>query len=214
MPYAKMKGLLTILTLLISLSASATHWLTYYVYYETEYIQGPWTRADILEKSKYKYLTLEAHEDLFGTEDTDLVNKMLSRLKERKPDTYDWTYDLTFQGDTVVLTPKGQIEKLETVKNEITATLTLNNFKAVTFHFDNKQETLTINDLTLPYLDLVTGQPKITTSDKIDAKEQIDNTQSNETPENKDHPLTIWLIISGFLNIGLIGLLMIKKIKQ
>ncbi|MDA9908849.1 hypothetical protein N9C86_02760 [Schleiferiaceae bacterium] len=214
----KMKGFLTILTLVISLSASATHWLTYYVYYETEYIQGPWTRTDILERSKYKYLASEAFEDLFGSEDADLVNKILSRLKEKKPNTYNWTYELTFQDDTVILTPKGQIKELETVKNEITATLTFNNFKAVTFRFADNQETLTIEDLTIPYFDLVSGQQqKIepaeeqeTIKDIVDTQKH-DYIQTNKTLDKEGDWLTIWLIISGILNIGLIGMLLMKK---
>lgn len=211
-----MKGILILLTLFTSLNANATHWLTYYVYFETEYLQGPWSRTDILEKSKNKYLTSVAFEDLFGTVDADLVGKMLARLKNNKPETYDWTYDLSFRGDTVILTTKDQINELETVKNEITATLTLNNFKAVTFRFHGGQETWTIDDLTLPYLDLVMGQPK--TSEPTVEKE-IKETTNTEIIQNKEktnkesNPLFLWLVISGIVNIGLIMLLTMKKKK-
>lgn len=212
----KMKELLTILILIMSLSAGGTHWLTYYVYYETEYMQGPWTRTDLLKESGYKFLASEAFEDLFGSEDKELVNQMLHRLKNKKPEIYNWNYDITFQGDTVILKTKEKIEKIETVKNEITATLTLNNFKAVTFHFTDQQETWTINDLTLPYLDLVTGRSKThEPSEKpgrIDAKAQVDKVQTNGAPD-KERDSTPWLVISGILNIGLIGLLIMKRKK-
>ena len=217
-----MKITLTILSLIISLNANATHWLTYYVYFETEYIQGTWTRTDILEKSEYKYLAPEAFEDLFGSEDKDLINKLISRLKEKKPNTYNWNYDLTIQNDTVILTPKRKIEQLETVKNEITATLILNNFNAVTFDFEDTQETLTLADLTLPYFDLIETEKKdikevemaeAMTTDKTEAEKLIETRQTKEMPAKDDNSLTILLIISSILNLGLIGLLIFKRRK-
>jgi len=217
-----MKRWLTILTLIISLNTNATQWFTYFVYFETEYIQGPWTRTDLLEQSAYKYLASEAYEDLFGSEQVDMANKMLSRLKAKKPDVYDWPYDLIIQGDTVILTPGGPIDQLETVKNEITATLTLNNFKAVIFQFTDRQETLTTNDLTLPYLDLVTAGQKsyelvaITenkTSKKTDSQASTTASKPNVSVDKENHySWSMWMIISGILNLGLIGvLIMIKK---
>jgi len=101
-----MRILLTFLTLTISLNSFATEWLTYYIYFETEYIQGPWKRLYIVEQSNYKYLTVEAYEDLFGSDDEQLVQKFLSRLKNKKPDLYKWSYDLSFLGHTVVITTK------------------------------------------------------------------------------------------------------------
>ena len=206
-----MKIFLTILTLTISLNSFATEWLTYYVYFETEYPQGTWTRTDVLEQSNYKYLTVEVYEDLFGSEDEQLVSKFLSRLKNKKPDLYKWTYDLNFQGDTVVITTKEQPKNIETIKNEITATLTFNNFKAVTFNFGDNSETLTNNDLTLPYFDLVSKQITQTETTKI--QQPIGQNQKNEQPETKN-PLTTWLIISIIFNFGLIGLLTMKKLKK
>ncbi|MFT5253353.1 MAG: hypothetical protein ACI87N_002386 [Flavobacteriales bacterium] len=207
------------MTLAICLSANATQWLTYYVYFETEYIQGTWTRADILAKSDYKYLAPEAFEDLLGSEDGDLINKLFSRLKEKKPNTYNWRYDLTIQNDTVILTPKGKIEQWATVKNEITATLILNNFKAVTFDFEDTHKTLTITDLTLPYFDLIETKNKDIkivepiTTDKTVAEKLTETTQTKEVPAKEDNSLTILLIISVILNLGLIGLLIFKRNK-
>jgi len=207
-----MKVFLTILTLTINLNSFATEWLTYYVYFETEYSQGTWTRTDILEQSKYKYLTVEAYEDLFGSEEAQLINKLLSRLKDKKPDLYNWTYNLNVQSDTVVITTKEQVKNIETIKNEITATLTFNNFKAVTFNFGDNSETLTINDLTVPYFDLISKQT-IPTTDRTKIQESMEQNQTVVPTETKN-PLTTWLIISIIFNFGLVGLLMIRKSKK
>ena len=207
-----MKVFLTILTLTINLNSFATEWLTYYVYFETEYSQGTWTRTDILEQSKYKYLTVEAYEDLFGSEEAQLINKILSRLKDKKPDLYNWTYNLNVQSDTVVITTKEQVKNAETIKNEITATLTFNNFKAVTFNFGDNSETLTINDLTVPYFDLISKQT-IPTTDRTKIQEPMEQNQTVVPTETKN-PLTTWLIISIIFNFGLVGLLMIRKLKK
>jgi len=214
-----MKGLLTILFLSTIYSASATHWMTYYVYVETEYIQGTWTRTDILEKSDYKYLAPHIFQDLFGTEDIGLITTMLSKLKEKNPDDYKWTYELSVQGDTVILTTNETITELTTVKNEITATITLNNFKAVTFRIGDTEQTLTIEDLTLPYLDLVepgtkTVEPQqviAVETDTPETQETVEVTVTQEMPNEVRNPLTIWLIISGLLNIVLIGLIIKNK---
>lgn len=203
-----MKSIITILTLFFSLSVNATEWLTYYVYFETEYIQGTWARVDLIEKSEYKYLAPKAFEGLFGSEDVDLINTIISKLKENNPKIYNWTYDLTVKNDTVILNSKGLDSQNETVKNEITATLTLNNFKAVQFIFDNKQEVLTLENLTLPYFDLIdvkkdidTTQISTTKSDRIN---EIKDKKSNEEPRKKSNAMTIWIILSSLLNIWLV----------
>jgi len=207
-----MKILLIILTLTISLNSFATEWLTYYVYVETEYSQGTWKRTDILEQSNYKYLTVEVYEDLFGSTNEQLVQKFLLRLKAKKPDIYNWKYDLTFQGDTVVITTKEQPKNVEIIKNEITATLTFNNFKAVTFNFGNNSETQTVKDLTLPYFDLVSNQitQTIDTTKIQKLSEQSQNVQPTETK----NPFIIWLIISIIFNIGLVGFWTMKKLQK
>ena len=116
-----MKSFISIALLVLCSGAGATHRLTYYVYYETSYAQGPWSRTGILDHSDYRYLKAEAYEDLFGTVREELVLKMLSRLKEKKPDLYSWDYELTLEGNVVTLTTTDNISNLETVKNEVTA---------------------------------------------------------------------------------------------
>ena len=204
-----MKRILTMLSLIVGLSASATHSLTYYIYYETEYIQGPWSRIDLLEESEYKYLDSQSFEDLFGSENTDLVNKMLSRLKDKKPEIYDWPYQITFQHDTVILALEEDIESLETIKNEITATLIFNNFKAVVFRINDKQETWTIKNLTLPYLDLVSGNQKA--SKQIEKQIQSNKTTTKEPKNKEENPLTTWLIISCLINVVVIILWVLRS---
>lgn len=220
-----MKKIITLLMLTICFCTNATHQLTYIVYFETEYIQGPWSRLDLLVESDYKYLEAQSFEDSFGSIKADMVNKMISRLKDDKPDIYNWTYELSIEGDTVILTPNGQIKEIETIKNEITATLTHNNFSAVIFYFGEKKEVLTIDDLSLPYFDLVTKQQNKSEAKiqevTIDTIYNIDTVQSQkvnikpcEDKEQEDNLLSIWLIISGILNIGLIGFLMMKNKKS
>jgi hypothetical protein len=207
-----MKVLLTFLTLTISLNSFATEWLTYYVYFETEYPQGTWTRTNILEQSNYKYLTVEAYKDLFGSRNEQLVDKFLSRLKTKKPDLYQRKYDLTFQGDTVVITTKENPKNIETIKNEIIATLIFNNFKAVQFNFGGKSETLTNNDLTVPYFDLVSKQTSQTTN-TTKMEESSEQNESIEPTETKN-PLTTWLIVSIIFNLALFVLLTMKQFKK
>lgn len=210
----KLKGLLTLLTLIVSINANATHTLTYYVYYETEYVQGPWSRADDLINSNYKYLTPVKYDDAFGTVITELVNKMLSRLKENNPEFYNWTYNLNVNGDTVVISPKEKITHWETVKNEITATLTLNNFKAVIFQLEDGDKTLTINDITIPFLDLVKNPTEIietTATDTVEINIQTNKEVSDVNSGQQKNPFLIWLIISGIINLVLIGRLILTK---
>ena len=210
-----MKTLLTTLTLMLALNASATHWLTYYVYHETEYVQGPWLRTNILNESDYKYLNVEMHEGLFGTVDSDLIDMLFSKLKEKKPEVYNWKYDLSFQGDTVVFTSKGTIQNLETIKNELTATLSFNNFRAVKFNLNGKTETLTLADLTIPYFDLIVNQPEpVVVLDTTTIEEQIVPIDTVANTKPKRNPYKIWLIISIILNLGLFGTLLLQKTKN
>ena len=217
-----MKYLLTISICAIYLNLSATHRLSYYVYFETEYLQGPWKRSDLLEGSNYKYLAPKSFTDLFGSLDEDLVTKFIDRLKENSPERYNWQYQLSFQGDTVVLESNANIDQVETVKNEITATLTLNCFKVVSFNFGNVNEVWTMDDLTLPYFDLVQKkleQPKMTTEEEIDLphtteiaekKEQNSPLQQIEIEEEKSG-INVWLLISVLLNLGLVVILLMNR---
>lgn len=206
-----MKILLTTLLLTFTLSLKATHTLTYYVYIETEYTQGPWTRAGLLDASQYKYLAPVVYDDLFGSDETELINKLLFRLKEKNPDSYNWSYSIQVQGDTVLITPKGVLNNIETIKNEITATLCFNNYKAVGININGQAQVLTINDLTLPFFDLVTNQTQAEkTTDPVRMKENK-VTQLITPPSDNHKTVNSWLILSVALNILLVILLIKKK---
>ena len=203
-----MKKILTILALLLALNANATNWLNYYIYHETEYIQGPWSRIDILEKSDYKYLAAQAYEDLLGSERIDLVKKILLHLKEQKPKVYTWDYELSLHGDTIILSTEELIEHIGTIKNELTASLTLNGFEAVVFQIGNKKETMTIFDLTLPYFDLVVTHEN---SNLILEQKKTKEVSPESRSDNQENPFTIWLIVLGLIIIGLLGFIIIRK---
>ncbi len=224
-----MKELLFLLFLFIAINADATHWLSYYVYSETQYMQGPWSRTEILNQSNYRYLAPHYYKDLFGTVDEDLINKMISRLKDLKPEVYSWDYHLSTQEDTVKLYISEQPEHFETIQNEITATLVLNDFEAVTFDINDRQETLTIDDLTLPYFDLVSANKKqmqkndISPADQGDEKNGrgevkffIDTMETQKAESecialNNKKSLLPWLILSVIANIILIVFLVIRR---
>ncbi|MEQ9216957.1 MAG: hypothetical protein RLO17_02875 [Cyclobacteriaceae bacterium] len=231
-----MKFIISLGILILSFFAYATHQLTYYVYYETSYAQGPWSRVDLLNQSGYQYLKAEAYNDLFGTIPDELVHKMLSRLKEKKPSYYNWTFDISLAGDSVTIASKETIANQETIKNEITATCTLNGFNTVTFNFPDQLETWTLDDLTLPYFDLVNSQltksSKSTPTDRViekrkgdtvvvtvvDTVRYIDSSRYADTKplplseaQNEEDAWITLLLISAVLNVGLFGLLIFWK---
>ncbi|MFO8236501.1 MAG: hypothetical protein R6U04_13975 [Bacteroidales bacterium] len=217
-----MRKLLTLLFLLTALNVSATNWLSYYVYSETKYMQGPWSRTDVLGKSGYRYLAPHYYEDLFGTVKSDLVNKMIQRLQEMKPGVYNWDYDLSIEGDTVIFSTGTQIRRFETVKNEITVTLTMNDFDVIIFRLPDKEETLTIDDVTLPFFDLVEAGEKDSGEEKSGSMEEelqheknreemIITDEDKNGDKGKNHNLLFFaLIFSVILNIVLI-VFFIKK---
>jgi len=200
-----LRSSLLAISLLLCVHAQATHWATYYIYIETEYLQGPWSRMDALESSDYKYLSPILYENLFGTVQEDMVTTMISNLAENKPELYKWDYTVEINGDTVVLHIKEEIEQIETIKNEITSTLTLNSFSAVTFQLPGSTETLSINDIKIPFLDIVT-QKQAETEQKI-----IEPGRSSDldTP-NEQTRFSIWFLMSIGLNILLIGILIYR----
>jgi hypothetical protein len=130
----------------------------------------------------------------------------MERLREEKPATYDWDFQLSLFGDTVYLDMDGRIEQQETVMNEVTATMILNSFSAVCFQYPGKEETWTLVDLTLPLFDLVSVSEK----DADDAGNSL--TQNPGRGELK-RPLTIWLVLSGLLNFILIAYLIFRTKK-
>lgn len=204
--------LITIL-LFLCVNAQATHSLTYYVYLETEYLQGPWSRTDILESSGYKYLAPKQYVNLFGSVREDMVNTMIANLRENKPELYKWEYTVKVFNDTVLLTINEEIGQIETIKNEITSTLTLNSFSVVTFEFPTSTETLSIDDIKIPYLDLVVNDPK-----QIKKKQVLVDTEPEKQHEDIEEleeqtGFSNWFILSIGLNILLICFLLYRIMK-
>lgn len=197
------KYFITFLFLIFSIKSQAAHWFTYYIYFETEYIQGPWSKTHLLNQSNYKYLTVEKHNQLLGTEDEDLVETLISTLREIKPDLYNWEYDLKINKNTVEITASQIVENIETVKNELIATILFNNFETLKFNYNGKSEILTLNDLTLPYFDLVNVQnnEKKSVEEKNNLKENVEVEIEKNANTNS---LIYWLIASILLNLGFV----------
>ncbi len=137
-----------------------------------------------------------------------MVNTMISHLRENKPDLYKWDYTAKVIGDTVVLSIEEDIDQIETVKNEITSTLTLNSFSAVCFQLPGSIETLTLNDINIPLLDLVSKEPA-TAEQEIIESESYQQLTDVEKPTGQSS-FSIWLIVSVGLNILLIGILIYR----
>jgi hypothetical protein len=231
-----MKKIVILIAFIWTADAGATHWLTYYVYVETQYVQGPWARTGLLSGSDYRYLAPRIYEDLFGTIRDELAAKMLGRLKEEKPELYDWDYNLLIDGDTVCLEPVGPFKMSETVMNEVTATMTINSFAAVSFRLSGGTQLFTLADLTLPYFDLVRPQTNVeaTASPKAGDKATVSQQTSEEAtigPEvngeaparaepapdipvnNRNNSLIAWLLLSVLLNLTLLLFLILKSRK-
>lgn len=209
MNFKIMKYIIAFLLLIFSVKAQAAHCFTFYVYYETEYIQGPWSKTDILDQSNYKYLTVEKHEKLLGTVDEDLVDTLIATLKENKPELYNWNYDLKIQQDLVEITIHEIIENPETIKNELIATILLNNFDKLKLNYNQKSETLTLEDLTLPYMDLVFYQSQEDTDETSTVEEILEARE--ETSSDESGSLNYWLIASVILNIAFIGFFLLNR---
>lgn len=219
----KMKTFLTILTLFFYLNANATTDRTYFVYFEKLYIQG--SVIDDNTGCYDYYLEPKSFNYIYGTDD-ELINKIISRLRKDKPEVYDWTYSLTmkietkdgdtYQTNTVIIKPKKKIKDWTTVKNEITASLIFSGYEVI-FDFGNTKKTLTLDDLTLPYFDLV-KPPKKGVKKNVPPKIGRSKTKKIKEKSSKGKTkLTVLLIIfSAILNIELIALLIFlrKKIRK
>jgi hypothetical protein len=110
----------------------------------------------------------------------------------------------------VVLSSSENIQLTEIVKNEITATLTQNGFETVIFQFPNMADTLTFQDITLPYFKLTF--PKSNSWVPAEIEEPAYEKEKDFSPENETHaetnklaqlvnnPLILWLILSLTIN--------------
>lgn len=215
-----MRRIFTILLFIPMLEVGATHWLTYFVYSESEYAQGPWSRTRILDQSDYRYLAPREYTDLFGTEPIDLVQKMMQRLGEIHPGNYDWTYELGVKEDTVELKTDVFPEAWGSVKNEVTATMILNGFRAVRFTTPDTTIISALGDLTMPYFDLVPPDrnrkgPRVEAKSRepaVPVEASPDKVEMNEGAATRN-PLTAWLVLSIMLNL-ILGFFLILKFRK
>lgn len=210
-----------LLFFLIGQRCFATEWAWYYVYVQTEYLQGPWKRTDLLYESKqYVYLHPIQCEELFGSESSDLANAIFSRLKEENPERYAFPSKLSLVNDTVVVSTKEIIPELEAVKNELTASFILNNFEAVKIVQGNQSNLYLLKDISVPYMDLVGASTKGLATDTVPQEvpnikqdSVFTNTpiQPSDNTEQTNSLITILLFISLGTNVLLVALLMRKR---
>ena len=164
-------------------------------------MQGPWTRTNILDKSgSYQYLHPKLFEELFSISGNgeDIANAIIYHLQKETPDRYKFNYVLSIISDTVIIQTNDSIADFEAVKNELTASYALNNFAAINIIQFGKPNLFRLNDVTVPYMDLV-----FPTNEESLAEAKHNNIQQNKFP--------IWLIISIFINVLLIILLLKPK---
>lgn len=158
-------------------SVYATHSLKYYVYFETEYYQGPWKSQNKL-KINQKYLEPIAFVDNFGTVPEQLVDKIISRLKEKSPNDYNWNYKLTIQSDTVLLLSETNIAENEKLLNELVSSLYFNGFSSIIFQSGGIENNMSLSDLTIPYFDLTAETELNRIEEKKDTSLKQDTTQT------------------------------------
>ena len=164
-------------------------------------MQGPWSKTYILDKSGYKYLHPKQFEELFGTEKEELATAILTHLQKENPDRYKFNCNLSLSADTVVIQTKDAIADLEAVKNELTASFTLNSFPAVILIQPNRTTLLQLKDVTVPYMDLVfptqTTSPVIQPQDNVkkDTQTSVQPTNGIASEQSEMNPIEI--IVSG-----------------
>src|SRR5690625_7142371 len=94
------------------------------------------------------------------------------------------------------------IKNHKTIKNELIATILLNNFDKLKLNYNQKSETLTLEDLTLPYMDLVIYQSQEDTDETSTVDETLEARE--ETSSDESGSVNYWLIASASVNIACI----------
>lgn len=215
-----MRQLFTIIFLLIiGQGAFATEWFTYFIYVQKEYIQGPWIRAGILDKSG-SYLEPKQFDELFSIsgDGLDIANAILSHLKEETPERYKFEYTLTISRDTIVIKITDTIRDFDAVKNELTASYILNNFGAVKIIQQNRAGIYLLKNVTVPYMDLVLPAQTTAQTQINSGPDNTRNDTSTSARKNQSLPIekskasvSIWLMISLAINLLLFILLVRQR---
>lgn len=212
----EIKKLFILFLLFFTFNANATHWLTYYVYHETEYDQGPWIGVTIIENTNYKYLVPVAYSDMFGSENIEIAKKIVFRLKEKKPEIYNFEYEIAEKENEIILTINEEIKENQIVKNEIITSLINNGFTKVIFRFLKKEEVCTIKNVTLPYFKLQYNKNKASNSSKTSSyiNKNKKTLKTNKNNLKKEDTNRFWFVLSLLFNVLLILLIFVKKRKQ
>jgi hypothetical protein len=205
-----------LLSFAIGQKSFATEWLTYYIYIQKDYLQGPWTRAELLGKSNYEYLHPKQFEELFGSESISLANAILDHLRAETPERYAFRSTLALSADTVVIQTPDDIEGFDAVKNELAASFILNHFSAVKIIRRGKAALYGLKDITVPYMDLVlpgeTAIPPRQKPDSIQAGIQAPAKPVQAIPQEKTgNKIAPWLILSLLVNLVVAILLLRRK---
>ncbi len=136
----------------------ATHTLWYYVYFQAEFIQGPWTGAELLPESS---LYLEPKQFVIENAGSDPVlvpTYALEKLRENAPKQNAWEYEIEAAGDTLLIVTRQTITDFRRVKNEVIATMTHIGFPLVRFKTPDVDQVFSLQDVDLPFFELVEKQ--------------------------------------------------------
>lgn len=151
------KLILAALLTLFSYHCFATETFQYYIYVQTTYSQGFWARANLLKGVDQFYLANKQYEDLFRLtgDGEDVAKAIVQHLKEEKPMRYNFSFTIKIEDNVVVFSTKSQISDFDAVKNELTVSFILNNFRAVKIVQGKNSKIYYLKDVSIPYMDLV-----------------------------------------------------------
>ena len=195
---------LSLFLFVFALSVKATHHMTYFVYVETQFVQGYWKDAANVYESGDKFLYPYSYTDLFGTVKKDFYNKLLERLGEHhdfysavsldsnelKREGYREFYDTLNFAVQPELTP----EQIKTLKNELTTTvLSAGECQAIRLNFYqddeiHKAEVYDYSDVDYPVFDLVSmkkGRPPVTRIVKMRIRDTVYQTSTDTVVHKK-----------------------------
>lgn len=196
--------------LFFKISANATETLTYFVYVQSDYLQGPWLRAESLYSlSQNQYLYPIRYDELFGTVPEQMTDAILNHLVLANPDRYTFGPHATIEGDTIVITTTSNITDSAEVKNELVTSYHFNGYPVLKLIEPGATRIYTLEDVSVPYFDL----NHFSTIDTANSNTgTIPSCEVCATPnESKEKNKMIWLILSTILNIGLLILIFLRR---
>lgn len=196
---------LTLFLLVFAFSLKATQNLTYFVYVESQFLQGYWKDADEVYNSGNKFLYPHSYTDLFGTVKKDFYNKLLERLNEH----HDFYTAVSLDSNTLkkvgykefydtlnfAVQPELTADQIKTVKNELTTTvLSAGECQAIRLKFyqngqPEKSRLYDYSDLDYPVFDLVNmkrGRQRVTRVVEKHVRDTIYKTRTDTVKQEKE----------------------------